>query len=161
VISIVLIRNSLLFHDQDWQKESAVDDLISKTVTLSCCCCKSAISAAATSGWSKRRNYIALVISQSRPRMTSSSLRPRRARAGVCRGVCVCVWERDWCLSGSTTGIIISACLYVLTAAHLSARPQIPPHEPSAPCSPVLHPLAPTPPLPLNLITRSLTYPYH
>jgi hypothetical protein len=49
VISIVLKKNSLLFHDQDWQKESAVDDLISKTVTLSCCCSKSAISATATS----------------------------------------------------------------------------------------------------------------
>jgi hypothetical protein len=48
-MSLVLKRNSSLY-DQDWQKESAVDDLISKTVTLNCCCCcKSAISAVATS----------------------------------------------------------------------------------------------------------------
>ncbi len=42
-------------------------------------------------------------------------------------------------------GIIISACLYVLTAPHLSARPQIPPHEPS--CPPAPQSSTPFPPL--------------
>jgi hypothetical protein len=68
---------------------------------------------------------------------------------------CVCVIDA-WV--DRRRGIIISACLYVLTAPHLSARPKIPPHEPS--CPPAHQSSTPSP-LPLNLITRSLTYPYH
>jgi hypothetical protein len=56
VISIVLKRNSLLFHDQDWQKESAVDDLISKKQLHS-----AAAAAAATNQRFQQQQQLVLI----------------------------------------------------------------------------------------------------